>query len=892
MDTGKEPNISDDNNPPLTVKKQKKPKRFLKTLIILLCVIAVISITWTAFSMIGRINAALIIPDSVNVRISISNPVSFIDRALSHESLDEIASAPAFEPVISSLKDNPLLKNRLIRFIARGNVEAALLPSETYNGTFAAAWDMRLLSPMLRILPAISGLMNVKNLYYVNAGSNSRFEYRLDEKTIYIGPYRNLLLITDSRRLFESRSALNKDHEAAFNIIKPNDYDAALVLSNEFVSALLADQSEGIAAILNNIEISSRVEAGLSVFPRKLELHLAAPLSSQEQSLSRILEQRPRVPGMAERIPAGAQYATILSAGTLNDLYQTALLFTPDLNDALKTADSASRILLGISLNDILFSWTGDEFAVFGIEGRPHPVYAIQIAEEKKRDEIFTKAFKSIVLHEDIRLNLDGTRIPKIGLPDFLQSLLKKWDIYLPSPYYIIYKDYFLASESAEALLSALRAMQRNEVLPKTEEWRNIAGGRTSESAFSLYYSLDLSVPFFMKNNTAFSEFISLYRQGLVRMNINRGVVEVSLALVPGSGSGVNLVKGYPLEIGEAPSNRVYGGESGKVFYSSGNTAHSLNMSDNKIYELPNQGNHWVISSDKGGAWVVTDRGRVTLTDGEMEPANGFPLLTGIRLSSPPAAYEGRLYLCDENGRVHTIDEKGVQKDWETSFSSALRSPPSFLTLSLSRNNSKTYSSAYPKSFFAEIWLLDANGKALPNWPASISVSEDDDFGVAFGSPLLFAHNSRALTAFVNQSGQLLVYDENADLVPPFPVTLEGLFYHQPVFDGQYLWLVSSEGKLFKVDMEGEVLSQQIQDFTVMEEGYITVFDYDNDKVPEIFITGDGNALYAFTRNFRSLEGFPLPIWGKPVFIPPQGSRKAEIIGIGMSRLLYRYQFK
>ena len=79
-----------------------------------------------------------------------------------------------------------------------------------------------------------------------------------------------------------------------------------------------------------------------------------------------------------------------------------------------------------------------------------------------------------------------------------------------------------------------------------------------------------------------------------------------------------------------------------------------------------------------------------------------------------------------------------------------------------------------------------------------------------------------------------------------------------------------------------------------MEEGHITIFDSDGDKVPEVFITGEGNALHAYTRNFRSLEGFPLPVWGKPYFVPAQSSnsKKAEIFGMGMDRRLYRWQFR
>ncbi|WP_461248630.1 hypothetical protein, partial [Treponema sp. R6D11] len=192
-----------------------------------------------------------------------------------------------------------------------------------------------------------------------------------------------------------------------------------------------------------------------------------------------------------------------------------------------------------------------------------------------------------------------------------------------------------------------------------------------------------------------------------------------------------------------------------------------------------------------------------------MEAVQGFPMLTGLSLSSAPTAFMGKLYLCDEDGKVYSIDATGKQSVWETSFTSALRSPPSFLSVSGKKGN-VVYTAVYPKSFFGEMWLLDGEGKALPNWPKPISVEKNDEeggsFGIGFGSPHLFSQNNKVYAAFVNQSGQLLVYDEDAALVPPFPVTLDGVFYQQPVFDGTYLWLVSSNGTFFRVSLDGEVL--------------------------------------------------------------------------------------
>jgi len=897
-----------------------------RSFLILLCVLVGISIIWIASSLIGRVKPDAVIPESAVFRMSITNPVRLFDGILSHESLGEIAAVPALAsafPALKSLKESPLYKNRLARIAARGSFELALLPDPSATSTASAAaaqsapllaaWDMGLFSPLLRVLPLFSGFVSIPHLYYTQAGKNSRFEYRMENKTLFIGPWHNLMLITDSSDLFESSVNSKRPEEKKdkpFKNIKPSAYEAVLLFSPDFISNLLTGQDTNIAAILKNLEFDSMVEAGLSLSQKKLELRLMAPVSSQQAALGRLLEQRSHAPMVMERLPAATQYATVLSAGTLEELYQAALIFSgPDLSDSLKRADSSSRALLGLTLNDLLFSWSGKEFAVFGMEGRPHPVYAIQIADERKRQPVFDKAFKSIVLNENISLNLDGTRIPRIEVPGFLQSLLRHWNLFLPSPYYTIYKDYLLASESAETLLAALRAIQKNEVLPKTQAWKNIAGGKASSSAFSVYYSLDLSMPFFLRTNTLLSSIMSVYRQGFVRMSFDKGIIDISFALVPGSGGGVTIMNGYPLTIEGNPSNRVYGtgkGENRRIFLVREDSAIAINPADNSIYELSGQGPLWIIpaagmeTKSDAAAWVLSGQGRVTLVNGDMEPAQGFPALTGVRPSAPPAAYGGRLYLCGDDGRVYTIDAQGEQGSWESSFLTALRSPPSFLSVQAKRGG-RDYAAVYPKSFFGEIWLLDAEGKALPNWPASLSdalpgggeqENVNGSSGIGFGSPLLFARDNRVHAAFVTQAGEFFVFDENAAVVPPFPLILDGIFYQQPIFDGDFFWLISSNGTLFQISPAGEILYQNIPGFSVMEEGYITAFDCDGDKVPEIFISGEGNALHGYSRNFRSLEGFPLPVWGKPLFVDPSGNVKAEIIGLGMDRKLYRWQFK
>jgi hypothetical protein len=411
----------------------------------------------------------------------------------------------------------------------------------------------------------------------------------------------------------------------------------------------------------------------------------------------------------------------------------------------------------------------------------------------------------------------------------------------------------------------------------------------------SLYYSLDVSLPFFLRGNTMISAVLGLYRQGLLRLNVEEGLIGLSLSVIPGSGGGLAAVPGYPLDLGGKLGNWVYGilpGKAGenRILLTRDNSALLLNPQDNSVLELDAGAPLWFIpaaglGARSGGAhsaWIVSVQGRVTLVNEKLEPQRGFPLVTGLRLSAPPASLGGNLFLCDEDGRVYVIDPRGGVTPWETTFAAAIRSPPVFLSLPKSAG---TYAAVYPKSFLGEIWLLDTAGKALPGWPAPVS-------GIAFGSPLLFLRDSRALAAFVTQAGELSVFDENAVPLPPFPLELEGIFFKQPVFDGEFLWLISSDGVLFQVSLDGTVLRQQIPNLSVKEEGYITVLDAGGDKVPEVFITGDGNALHGYARNFSSLNGFPLPLWGRPFFGDLNGDGKLECTGTGLDNKLYRWQFK
>jgi hypothetical protein len=891
----------------------KKKSRLKLIVILFLCLAVLVPSVLVGFAFIGRITPQSVIPDSFRLYAYVPDPAGLVRNLLAHEALPEILAHPALAPlvpVIADFKASGISDNFWLRFAGRGEAAATLLD----GGRFLAAWDMRVMSVLFKILPHLAGQITIPNLYYVQAGKNSRFEYRpRDGQVFFIGLHKNLLLICNDSPLFESVIAgTSRDGDivgASRKVFSSESFDAAFLVSPDFALQSLSSPAQApgedpLAKIMGRIKFPGLLEASLSFLPNQIEVNLIAPVSPDADDFHRLLSRDSRMASFSSLLPDTTQYGTVLSAGNIPDLLAAASsLSGPAVEANIQKADGMARMLLGMGLDDLVYSWAGSELAVFGLEGRPYPVFAVQVADEAKRRAIFDKIFASAVLSENVSTVLDGTRVPRIQLPGFLDSLLRFWDIIVPSPYYYVHDGFLFVSESSESLVAAVSAMRRGGILPKTELWRSLSRGGSGRTSFSLFYSLDRSLPFFLKGNAAVSSVLRLYRQGLARLHIENGVLTFSLTAVPGSGRGLQLFQGYPIALGGKTGNEVYAaltekkGES-RILLTRGDYALAVDPADNTVHEygeFKNTGGLWCIpakgiraqNADDPLAWVVTRRGQVALVNGSMKALRGFPLATGCRLSAAPSAFDGKLFLTDEDGSLSTLDQAGTLSRISLPFDmDVLRSPPSFLDA-----GGKKYMALYPKSFVGELWLCDLEGNVCPGWPARVS-------GIAFGSPVVFSAGEGVFVAFVTQAGRLFVFTEDGLPDPGFPLDIEGVFHIQPVWDGAALWLLSSKGVLHRIAFEGEggeqgwkVLRQAVSGLSA-EEGVLLEADPDGDGTREIFFTGEANALYGYSRAFSPLAGFPLPVWGRPAFADFNGDGMMECAGTGLDSLLYRWQFR
>ena len=892
---------------PAPQKPKRKKSKLLRFLRLLFIIFVVVPLAAELVFFLMHISPGAVIPDTFFVYAKAPNPRTLGPKILEHESLPELLTNPLLAPltpILNNLRTGGVLEKAPIKFALRGSVSAALI--NTGSGTqYIAAWDSGFLAPFLRFLPFIARFYKIPNLLYVQSGI-SRFEYRSEKSVVYIGYKKNLLIASGSEDLFLEALSPEGAHYASEKKITLKKQDISLLLSSGSVMEMMEDGNPLLADVFTHLKFPDHIELGITIEPKQLNINLVTPVSTRNEAFSALISENSIPPSFMNVIPESAQYYTSISSMGLREvLNAVSQLPETKLKETLETADKMAKSLLRLTVDDLLYSWTADEFAVFGLEDRPTPVFAIKIGDEAKRKAVFDKAFQSVFLKEDTRLVLDGNRIPQIEIPGFVNAILKIIHVTIPRPYYIVHEGWIFISEAPENLLSAVTELRQNKLLAKKPSWQKLSGNESAIS-LSVFYSLNRSLPFFLKGGSAAAQVLRMYRNGLMKLSVKDNVLTMTLSAEPGSAKGLESMPGYPINIGRKTGNAIYAvlntaGSESRLLLTRDTTAIAVNPMDHTMYELEGDDPLWVIPAEglaiktmkeSPAAWVVSSRGLVTLVNGYMETMPPFPVITGLKLSAAPAAWNGLVYLFSEEGErgtIYTVDSNGHTAKLQTEFSSPVLSPPVFI----SGGSKGDFMSLYPKSFLGEIFLCDVNGTIKEPFPVLIP-------GIAYGSPLLFYNDSGTSSnlniAFITMAGELYIYNEEGIPLPGFPLELNDIFYVQPVWDGSYLWIVSEEGMLYRVnpleESSNRIMEQKIPNLLAKENGFITEADVDGDGIPEIFISGEGNALYGYTRNMISIDGFPLSAWGKPAIGDLDGDNITDLAALGMDNKLYRWRFR
>lgn len=863
-------------------KKKKNPivKFLLGILIFLLVIILVLSV-WFIYSALDKQNSLSMLPVGYSTYLRTDSTWDAIDPLIDLQAADILLSSPEFsqfrEPFMA-LRSSTLRTNKLFTTLLSRRVDGALYSDENSNQYFTALIDLGFLSGITR--PSKYFIQFVIDKIGLEGFSvkENHYEYKNGNSIYYIKPVKNLVLVSSSKELFDQALTCKNDEnyteeEKEMLLAKPTQLIKVVVDARQLALSL-TEQIPVFNKIASMLSRESLSVLSFGITDEQININADFPFAISDElekmpgfsGLSKILEKNSTMPKLISSLSDDVQYYTIIKAGSIQELKTAVFPLMPsemNLNSLWMMGDTLCSTIFGATLDEIICSWTGDEFAVVGIEGLNDPVFVMQISDEKQRKKIFDKIISSIIINDDTSLILDGVRLPRLEFPGFLQGLLKSFDINLPNPYYMIKDGFIYFSTAPETLLSIHTSLVNGNKISKNENWKVVSTNQKNNATISLFYDLARSIPFFLRGNNYVSKILQLYTIGRCDIRIEDSVLKCQLQANSKRAGSLKEIPGYPISLSGTSDYKLYLSpikNSNKIFWiEDNNKIKMMNISSMEVTERKIDSSKINICTAKkelssgGVLWVTTSEGNIFLLNENLEDVANFPIMiSGIPSGDSSSFDEGLIIPLEKKLCYVYLD--GKEKIIDLPITGSIKSNPTVLNKNVA---------IYDKSFAGKIFVLEND----------VCINQENPFmisGIAFGSPSLLKSKSNLYTGFINQAGNLYIWSEK-NLRDEFPKKLDGVFYSNLVNNGKYFYAVSSVGEIFRIDVNGNYISVKIPNISV-KEGYITVASQDN-GVNNIYLTTDGNVIYGFNENLELLSGFPLAGCGVPIFTDVNGDR-------------------
>ena len=873
-----------------------------KLIFIVLLVVLITAAVFIGIAAFDRRPPTDALPDGFDAYLRVESAGELLVSTLDLEVADIILAAPrmsAFRPALAALRRQEIIQNPIFSYLAGIQVHAAL-----FDDDYLLIGKLGIRSAALRIASPFFGLINrldVPGLRYVSEGPLSHFRVEAGESVFYAVVRGNLLLGSTDFALL-SRSALenaseDRDQELSEALERRSEGDLRVLVNPDAFLGGMAGGDEGLSRMLALLSFSDYAAVDVSVTNDSFILNAVIPVSSDDPALAAMIEKRSGVPAIFSVLPEDVEYASIISAGTLKELSAVAERPAgPEYTSALEQANRGAKLALGMDLDELLFSWSGGEMGLFALSSHPEPVFFIRVADERRREAVFEDVLSSLVLKGSDDTVVDGVRLTQISFPWYIRSLLESLDVQLPEPYFGVSDGFLFLSVSAEAAARTVGSVESRALLVGTDKWEKSGGRVPASAAFSIIYSLDRGVPFFLRAQGAGADALRLYRQGAATLRFDGGSLKISLAAAASGGAGVLPMPGFPVKAeGRIASGTHVLGEPGA---GAGDLVYWIEGSDTLVEYSISSGRRLTAGLDdeawaaagRGVIWAVSKRGSIYAFNPGLEALPGFPIATPYRPSAEPMVLQGALndtlVLPERESRTLVlIDTSGERSEIPVVFDDPLLSPPSY------RDG---LWAAYPKGFLAALHLFDSEGAARPGWPVPVDQ-------IAYGSPIFIASDNAGGAAgaaggdfgiaFLTQAGTLTFYQSDGS--PRLEVNLDGVFYSNPVWAPSTgaLYALSESGTLFKITPDGDVDRIDISGIKA-RDGRLSAANIIGDAAEEVFVSEAGAAVYGFTENLFPLEGFPVSGGRYPSFTDINGDGRTDMLSAGFDKTIRAYSFR
>lgn len=865
-------------------EQKKKLPLFVKIILIILLVIVLAVSALVVYSKLDKKQSLTFFPHDYSVYVHTDSAWKAVEPLLDLKAVDIFLSTPELAKIrgaFMQLRASEWRSNKVLAKLASRPIDAAFYKEDNEEKTtyhFLASVDLGGLSSVTRFSSVYLSKLGIENLYE----SDGYFVYDNKGSEFYIKPYKNFIIISDNQPILER--AFEQDYnnytKEELEVINRKNSDSIKIIAN--IRNLLSGEfeKEGVLHEISKvIPENGLCSLSFSLTDESIKLNANIPVVECEEegyTLNSVFQKKSTTPSILSRFRENVQYYTIINAGSLEELKDSFFpIFVKNPDETWGKFDSVSKMVLNVTLEDLLFSWTGTEIAAFGIEGKNNPVFALQIKDEKKRQEVFEKFLSSMLIKDNSSLLLDGVRIPRIELPSFIQGLLDLFNVSLPNPYYLIQDGFIYFSESAENLSELYKSQTRIEKISGDPNWNTVSKNLSSDTTLSLYYNLERSVPFFLKSKANISNLLALYSIGRCDFNIKKSELVLQISAISTGKEKSNVIPGFPIELEGKVDGKLYLEDTNKKAQTNAlywveneknickmelpSTEIKRNEMSDKVFVSP------YVNKSKGDEklWAVTAHGEVYLYTQKMEAVEGFPMFIGENIYLQPYACEDGLYVFADSGKTYLFNKDGNAKTFDLNLSGVLKSSPTVYEDKIGRR----FIGFYDKSFLGKIVVICDYGNEERY---SLDVA-----GISYGSPVFYS-NSKAdlpIVSFITQNGDFYLWNLGTDENEIYHV--DGIYRTNPVCVGDSFVVLSTDGVLTKITMDGDMVSVQIPNATC-NEPFISV----NDDI--MYVCPDGNIIYGFDKNLELAYPFPITGWGIPAFADVNGDKTPDCFALSV----------
>jgi hypothetical protein len=868
-------------------------KLLLGILAAILLAVLVLGVLW----LIQREDPTAFIPERYVAYVQVPSIRGIYDRWLNLEAADVVLARPelaSFRNVLGEARGLALTSSPLLGLLL--DVPADVLWLR--DGRLLAVLDLRwrgIATPLARL---VGPLLRVPGFSFLSEAGEPMFRYTTGETTIHAALRGNVAVVSLEAQVV--KEALQRQEERTglaarasrelLDRIRRRRADAVRILvDTQSLSTGLFSGSPLGARILQAVEAPGQSMLDVELSNERLRIGAEVPVSIVMPELEKTLNRAPATLGVLRYVPASAYLLTVSNIAPLGELYRLVAAFQgQDVQSIYDRADSGSRSVTGLGIEQLLFSWVGAELGAFMLPASAAPVFFARITDQRAFQRAIEALTGSAVANRDSSLVLDEVRIDRLTIPWFLGLILNMLRVEVPEPYFLQRGDYFFLSLEAANLAAVARSADTGSNLAQSGLFRSLQQGVPADPTLLAWYDLAREEPFFLRGGGLLAEVLRLYSRGLAIVRATPDEVQLSLAAARVTGAGAQLLPGFPLDPqggigGEVLAFRF--AESGAPLLAWVQDRSTLVLADpggKRVAEAPLEAEAALVPEADGAGrlaalWAVSSGGTVWRFGPGLQSQPPFPIATGITGGMPPAMIGGSLALYSKaDSTLVLVSPTGELQPLSLRLE-PLFQPPDFLDGHLA---------FYPKSFESRIHLTDLLGAEAAGWPVQAS-------GISFCAPRLLQNGQSTLVTFLTQAGLLHAWDLAGNQMPWFPVSLPGVFYataEPTVMNGRpVLIALAQDGSLSMVGLDGKVLRQARVPDLDGKNARIFLGDLDRNGAEEILLYGSGAFIAGYDLWFRPLPGFPVKGVSRPQLVDLDRDGRSDLLTAGLDGKIYAY---